>query len=703
MNDQEKRDYLERYQAQKAKGRPFFPDILFKDAVVSLLVLLVLVALSHFVGAPLEARANPNDSAYTPRPEWYFLFLFQLLKYFPGRLEVVGVFLLPTAVIVLLFLLPFLDRSPRRHPLARPVVSGAAVLMVVGILGLSALSVHEAPPPAEAGRGGDPTAALYSGNCAGCHGPSIQVPPGTNLTQIIAQGSHTGMPAWSGDLTADQIDALAGFILSPVGSQIFAAQCSACHDSPAQLAADPQRLIDALSLGPAFAPHASIEVPSWTQALPAQERTALLNFMAAPDGQRLFAVYCGACHGRSVDFRGDEASLRDLISRGGLHLEMPPWRERLANAQILTLAAYVVDPEAAPDGGALFRQYCVQCHGARVPAARGPSQAIEIISSGGPHETMPVWGDILTPEQLDALTDYALSASSGLPAELGSELYVQNCAACHGPFGEGGPNPARAGDIIAPISSAEFLQTRNDTTLRAIIAQGQPTFGMSPFGEAYGGPLSLDEIDALVAYVRSWEASPPVTLPPEVTTSRAAVSGEQVYAEVCAQCHGLEGEGLVGPALRDPSFQTANTDQQIFDTINLGHPATGMIGWGEILSGDQIQQLVLFIRQLGGSTAPGPTPSSAPSFGSEVAPLLQQACGFCHGGLGGWEASTYVSIINSGDNGPALIPGDVRGSLLAQKLLGTQSIGGPMPPAGGLSQGQIQLILDWIANGERDN
>src|SRR3989304_4828028 len=62
MNDQEKRDYLERYQAQKAKGRPFFPDILFKAAAVSLLVLLVLVALSHFVGAPLEARANPNDS-----------------------------------------------------------------------------------------------------------------------------------------------------------------------------------------------------------------------------------------------------------------------------------------------------------------------------------------------------------------------------------------------------------------------------------------------------------------------------------------------------------------------------------------------------------------------------------------------------------------------------------------------------------------
>ena len=151
MNDQEKRQYLERYQAQKAKGHPFFPDILFKDAVVSLLVLLALIALAYFVGAPLEERANPNDTNYTPRPEWYFLFLFQLLKYFPGQLEVVGVFLLPTVVVLLLFALPFLDRSPRRHAVGRPIVTGLALLTVVAVLLLSGLAVLEAPPPAEAG------------------------------------------------------------------------------------------------------------------------------------------------------------------------------------------------------------------------------------------------------------------------------------------------------------------------------------------------------------------------------------------------------------------------------------------------------------------------------------------------------------------------------------------------------------------------
>ena len=115
MNDQEKKAYLEKYKKAKEKGVPFFPDIIFKDAVVSLIVFLILVALAYFVGAPVEERANPNDTSYTPRPEWYFLFLFQLLKYFPGNLEVIGAMILPGLFIVLLLVLPFIDKSSKRH------------------------------------------------------------------------------------------------------------------------------------------------------------------------------------------------------------------------------------------------------------------------------------------------------------------------------------------------------------------------------------------------------------------------------------------------------------------------------------------------------------------------------------------------------------------------------------------------------------
>ena len=129
MNDQEKKDYLDHYKKAKEKGVPFFPDIIFKDTITVLLVFIVLVALAYFVGIPMEGRANPNDTNYTPRPEWYFLFLFQLLKYFPGNLEVIGVMVIPGLFILLLILLPFLDKSPKRHFLNRPYASLAAILI----------------------------------------------------------------------------------------------------------------------------------------------------------------------------------------------------------------------------------------------------------------------------------------------------------------------------------------------------------------------------------------------------------------------------------------------------------------------------------------------------------------------------------------------------------------------------------------------
>src|SRR4030065_33783 len=124
MEEKEKQQYYEKYRKAKEKGILFYPDAIFKDAVVVFAIFLILIGLAYFVGAPLEERANPADTAYTPRPEWYFLFLFQLLKYFPGRLEVIGVFVIPTLMIALLLFLPFIDRSAKRHALSRPIITG---------------------------------------------------------------------------------------------------------------------------------------------------------------------------------------------------------------------------------------------------------------------------------------------------------------------------------------------------------------------------------------------------------------------------------------------------------------------------------------------------------------------------------------------------------------------------------------------------
>jgi len=163
----------------------------------------------------------------------------------------------------------------------------------------------------------------------------------------------------------------------------------------------------------------------------------------------------------------------------------------------------------------------------------------------------------------------------------------------------------------------------------------------------------------------------------------------------------------VGPSLRDPIFRSENTAEDIFTTINLGHEATPMIAWGEILTSQQIQELVEFILQLevdqsGAQGQLTPTPGIV-SFSNDVMSILEAKCNACHGNMGGWDGTTYESVINSGDNGPAVIPGDVENSLLAQKILGTHQKGAIMPPSGRMNESQIRPILDWIANGAPDN
>ncbi len=177
MNEEEKQRYLKHYKEKKADGETFWPDSIAKDAVVSLLIVVLLIGLAVFVGVPKEPPANPSDATYIPRPEWYFLWTFQLLKYFPGSLEGVAITGLGVLLAVGLFGLPFFDRGPKRHPLNRPIASAAMVLIVLGMVFLTIQAVVTTPPQAEAVdlgatkeaqvKAGD---ALFQNNCAKCHG-----------------------------------------------------------------------------------------------------------------------------------------------------------------------------------------------------------------------------------------------------------------------------------------------------------------------------------------------------------------------------------------------------------------------------------------------------------------------------------------------------------------------------------------------------
>ncbi len=177
MNEAEKQKYMKRYKEKKAEGELFFPHSIAKDAIVSLLIFVVLILLAVFLGVPNEPPANPADSSYVPRPEWYFLWMFQLLKYFPGQLEGVAIVGLGVLLAVGLFGLPFFDRNPKRHPRNRPIATVAMLAIVAGMVFLTVQAVVTTPPQAEAANvGGDKQARieaggkLYADNCAKCHG-----------------------------------------------------------------------------------------------------------------------------------------------------------------------------------------------------------------------------------------------------------------------------------------------------------------------------------------------------------------------------------------------------------------------------------------------------------------------------------------------------------------------------------------------------
>jgi len=163
------------YSSAEPGRAPYYPNHLFVEAIIAFLALLALALLALFWQTPLEEIADPSDSAYVPRPEWYFLFYFQLLKYFKGALTVVGTFVLPALAGILLILWPFLDRGEETRLSRRPrsaALGGGILLAIFSLTGLAVLEDSELhmdlPPISEwqIAEGED----LFNRYCMLCHG-----------------------------------------------------------------------------------------------------------------------------------------------------------------------------------------------------------------------------------------------------------------------------------------------------------------------------------------------------------------------------------------------------------------------------------------------------------------------------------------------------------------------------------------------------
>ena len=195
MNRREKEAYLQEYELLKKKGKPFFPYAVMKDSTMALIVVVVIAVMAIVLGAEQGPKVDPTTTTYVPRPEWYFFFLFELLRVLkPPWLTPVATIGIPTICMVLLLLLPFYDRNAERRPERRPIASTAGILTIIAMayltfLGANAGSPNEilkpvSSPQLEAGK----EVAAQSG-CGACHkiGTNGNNGPGPELTHIGAR------------------------------------------------------------------------------------------------------------------------------------------------------------------------------------------------------------------------------------------------------------------------------------------------------------------------------------------------------------------------------------------------------------------------------------------------------------------------------------------------------------------------------------
>jgi ubiquinol-cytochrome c reductase cytochrome b subunit len=176
--------YESRYAKSKGAGVPFWPNIIYKDIVIGVAVVAILVFLARVTGAGLEAPADPSDSAYVPRPEWYFLPFFQLLKLVPGSWESAVAVGLPAALVLVLLLLPFFDRKSIRSLIHRPVAAISMSVVLAGSGLLIGAAVREEPKTVVVPEAGRPLSSVErSGRalfrrqqCGSCHNIAGQKP-----------------------------------------------------------------------------------------------------------------------------------------------------------------------------------------------------------------------------------------------------------------------------------------------------------------------------------------------------------------------------------------------------------------------------------------------------------------------------------------------------------------------------------------------
>jgi ubiquinol-cytochrome c reductase cytochrome b subunit len=488
----------------EARQEPFWPRQALKDGVFALAFLIGLGLWAYHTPAPLEAQADPSRP-YEARPEWYFMFLFKLLQYFKGPYEVVGTFVSPAAIALLLLFWPFLDRSPHRNPARRPVAMGLLGTSTAALIGLTIFAitsdvrmqepeqaVAKAPPPPE------PigylqqleVANLYSTHCTACHDvdgsgrqmrkalstlPDFSSPAWqwsqTNLEIVhrIVDGNPPLMPAFRDKLSRDQSLALAIYV------RAFAIEGGE--------------------------PAVAKKGPEPTPEKPAPKETAPAP-PAHMSSAQLYRAYCMSCHdtdGKGAIIRNGMPDIPDFTDA--------EWQDSRKDPEIKTSILQgkgkfmlpMRDKVSATDADEMVAYVRAFRAGAQaVKPEPVPEPRVEAAPKTEPEPKLPG----KEPARL------SLASVDAERTRVATAVYRQYCLSCHGIDGRGAELRSSMPDL-PDFTNRAWQDGRTNPQLTVSILEGKGKLMPS-----FRSRIDQDQARALLAYVRAFGPAP-TTLPPE--------------------------------------------------------------------------------------------------------------------------------------------------------------------------------------------
>lgn len=399
---------------------------------------------------------------------------------------------------------------------------------------------------------------------------------------------------------------------------------------------------------------------------------------------------CSICHGgqdralsaKSVFARQEDVHWEYPVLRkeyiqsscGKCHLSVFNKGQKLAGADILMKGREV-----------FYREGCLGCHKVR---GVGGSVGLELTEEGNKtrHEysfkniedehTVPNWllehflnpqkvsgiSEMppirLEPDEMDALITFVMGLHvpkypseyysldeigefRGLRPQLsGQEAYNLICKVCHGENGEGKDYRVFQASVPA-LNNQDFLAMASEDMIKFTIRHGRSGRAMSSWKKSNGG-LSEKEIDELVKLIRSWKIQAPAFS--AVKSARGDVRlGDKLFRSRCGTCHGLNGEGGIGPSLNNQDFLSLATDKFLYETITGGRRNTAMPSWSQLSKNEiasliaklrswqKVPQIALSSNKIDGDVANGQI-------------LFKQMCVGCHGLHG--QGTVGTAILN---------------------------------------------------------